>query len=143
MAEVVGVIASIVTLAEVSKKIIETCTRYISHGRNAPNEYGKVLDDIQALNAVIGRFYDLIRASGQSKDITNRLEQWKVPLQKLTQHGRDLQKLVEKHDTKPGRINNVVFLASWPATWRKIKVILGEINAERAKLQLAATVESV
>lgn len=140
MADPVTILCSILTIADSSKKILDVCTKYVAHAKNAPKEFQTVIEDVHALNGAMKRLDSLARTAQRTERTTDQFNQWEVPLTRIKKHSEDLVQLISQQDTRIGWLHEFQFRARWQQHWQTADNLLQEIRREKGELQLVTTV---
>lgn len=140
MADPVSILCSILTIADASKKILDVCTDYVTHAKNAPKELQTIIEDVDALNGTMKKLDSLAKSARRTSANAYQFDQWELPLTRVKGHAKDLVKLISQQDMKTGLMHELKFRASWPKTWRSANSLLQGIRSEKNELQLATSV---
>ena len=142
MADPVTILCSILTIADASKKVLDVCTEYVQHARNAPKELHTLIEDVHSLNGVMKRFDNMVKSV--PKDGNYRyFEFWELHLKRINEDTQKLVHLISEQDMKIGLFHEMRFRARWLHNWRAANTLLGNIKAEKAELQLLTSVYGV
>lgn len=142
MADPVTILCSILTIADASKKVLDVCTEYVQHARNAPKELHTLIEDVHALNGVM-KWLDNITKSVPKNGNGRQFEYWELHLKRINEHAQNLVQLISKQDMKIGLFHELKFRALWPHNWQAADNILRIIRAEKADLQFVTSVKGV
>ena len=142
MADPVTILCSILTIADSSKKVLDVCTEYVHHARNAPKELHTLIEDVHALNGVL-KWVDNFTKSVPQKENEPEFDFWELHLKRINEHAQDLVQLISKLDMKIGLLHEMKFRARWSHNWRGVNTVLGNIKAEKAELQLVTSLHGV
>ncbi len=140
MADPVTILCSILTIADASKKVLDVCTKYVTHAKNAPKELQTVIEDVHALNGTMKRLDKLAKSARRTRDNADQFDQWDLPLTRIKQHAQDLVQLISQQDMKIGLFHELRFRARWSHHWLVADSLLRNIRLEKNDLQLATNV---
>ena len=143
MTDPFSLLAAGLTVADSSKKVIDVCTEYFSHAKNAPKEFQTIIDDIHDLTGTIRRLESFSTSKGGHSQLNQGFDQWQTPLRRLDEYAKHLVKIVERQDLKIGRFHELGFRARWPTAWRQVQPLLVNIEREKGKLHLAVAMDGV
>ena len=141
MADPFSIVASSLTVADSSKKIIDVCTNYLSHAKNAPKEFQNIIEDVHDLVGTIKKLESFSRSNEGSKELKQGFDQWQTPLKRLDGYSKDLVKILERQDLKIGLFHELGFRTRWPTAWRNVQALLVRIEREKSKLHLAVALD--
>lgn len=141
MADPFSILASSLTVVDSSKKIIDICTDYLSHAKNAPKEFQTVIEDVHDLTGTINKLESFSRSREGGSELSQEFDQWRTPLKRLDEYAKDLVKTIERQDLKIGRFHELGFRTRWPTAWREVQALLVKIEREKSKLHLAAAID--
>ena len=141
MADPFSLLAASLTVADSSKKVIDVCTEYISHAKNAPKEFQTIIEDIHDLTGTIKRLESFSRSKEGRSELKGGFDQWQTPLKRLNEHTKALVEVVERQDLKTGMFHEYGFRIRWPPAWRKVQALLVKIEMEKNKLHLAVAMD--
>ena len=141
MADPFSILASSLTVADSSKKIIDICTDYLSHAKNAPEEFQTVIEDVHDLTGTISKLESFSRSKEGSSELNQGFDQWQTPLKRLDGYAKDLFKIIERQDLKIGLFHELGFRTRWPTARREVQALLVKIEREKSKLHLAAAID--
>ena len=142
MADPVTILCSILTIADSSKRVLDVCTEYVHHARNAPKELHTLIEDVHALNGVM-KWVDKLTKSAPQKRNQDTFDFWELHLKRLDEHTQNLVQLISKLDMKIGLLHEMKFRARWSHDWRAVNTFRGKIMAEKAELQLVTSLYGV
>ena len=114
MADPVTILCSILTIVDSSKKVLDVCTEYVAHARNAPKELQILIEDVHALNGSMERLDRLAKSAKRTTENAKQFDAWELPLSRITKYAQDLVQLISKQDMKIGRLHELRFRAFWP-----------------------------
>ncbi len=140
MADPVTILCSVLTIADASKKVLDVCTEYVHHARNAPKELQTVIEDVHALNGTMERLDKLAKSARRTNTNAFQFDQWDLPLTRIKQHAQDLVQLISQQDMKIGLFHELRFRARWSRHWLSAANLLRNIRLEKNELQLATNV---
>ena len=140
MADPLTILCSILTIVDSSKKVLDVCTDYVAHARNAPKELQTVIEDVHALNGTMRRLDSLAKSARRTERNAYQFDQWELPLTRIQKHSEDLVKLISQQDTKIGLLHELRFRARWQQHWQIADSLLREIRREKGELQLVTSV---
>ena len=143
MTDPFSVLATSLTIADTSKKVIDVCTEYLSHAKNAPKEFQTIIEDVHDLAGTIERLENFAKSREERHQIEVGFNQWQTPLRRLDGYAKDLVRIVERQDLKYGIFHEIGFRTRWPTAWREVQPLLGKIEIEKNKLHLAVAMEGV
>ena len=143
MADPFSVLAASLTVADSSKRVIDVCTEYLSHARNAPKEFQTIIEDIHDLTGTIKRLESFSRSEEGRRELHTGFDQWQTPLIRLDGYAKDLVNIVERQDLKIGIFHELGFRTRWPTAWREVQALLVKIEKEKNKLHLAAAIDGM
>lgn len=143
MADPFSLLAASLTVADSSKKVVDVCTEYISHAKNAPKEFQTIIEDIHDLTGTIKRLETFSKSKEGRSELDQGFDQWQTPLRRLDEYAKHLVKIVERQDLKIGIFHELGFRARWPITWREVQALLDKIEREKNKLHLATAMDGV
>ena len=143
MADPFSLLAASLTVADSSKKVIDVCTEYISHAKNAPKEFQTIIEDIHDLTGTIKRLETFSKSKEGRSELDQGFDQWQTPLRRLDEYAKDLVKIVERQDLKIGIFHELGFRARWPIARGEVEALLFKIEREKNKLHLAAAMDGV
>ena len=141
MADPFSILASSLTVADSSKKIIDVCTDYLSHAKNAPKDFQTVIEDVHDLTGTINKLESFSKSKVGASELNQGFDQWQTPLKRLDKHAKDLVKIIERQDLKIGLFHELGFRTRWPTAWREVQALLVKIEREKSKLQLAVAID--
>ena len=141
MADPLSILASSLTVADTSKRIIDICTDYLSHAKNAPKQLQTVIEDVHDLIGTINKLECFSKSREGRSELDEGFDQWKTPLQRLFSYVRDLVNIIERQNLKIGLLHELGFRARWPTAWREVQALLVKIEREKSKLHLAAAID--
>ena len=136
MADPLTILCSILTITDASKKILDVCTQYVAHAKNAPKELQRLIEDVHALNGTMNRLDNLAKSAKRTTENADQFDGWELPLVRINEYAKDLGQLISKQDMKIGRLHELNFRARWPYNWRVAGKLLARIRAEKDRLQL-------
>ena len=131
------------TVADSSKRVIDVCTEYLSHAKNAPKEFQTIIEDIHDLTGTIKKLESFSRSKERRRELEGGFDQWQTPLRRLDGYGKDLVKIVERQNLKIGIFHELAFRTRWPIAWREVQALLVKIEREKNKLHLASAIDGV
>ena len=140
MADPVTILCSILTIADASKKVLDVCTEYIAHARNAPKEFQRVVEDVHALNGTMKKLDKLAKSARRTRDNADQFDQWEFPLKRIKSDTEELVQIISQQDLKIGVFHELKFRARWPRYWGRIDGVLSDIRRLRSDLKLATSV---
>lgn len=143
MTDPFSVLGTSLTVADSSKRVIDVCTEYLSHAKNAPKEFQTIIEDIHDLAGTIKRLESFSRSREGRRELEVGFDQWQTPLRRLDGYAKDLVKIVERQDLKIGIFHELGFRTRWPTAWREVQALLVKIEREKNKLHLAAAMDGV
>ena len=143
MTDPFSVLAASLTVADSSKRVIDVCTEYLSHAKNAPKEFQTIIEDIHDLTGTIKKLESFSRSKEGRRELDVGFDQWKTPLIRLDGYAKDLVKIVERQDLKIGIFHELGFRTRWPTAWREVQALLVRIEREKNKLHLAAAIDGM
>ena len=143
MTDPFSVLGTSLTVAVSSMRVIDVCTEYVSHAKNAPKEFQTIIEDIHDLAGTIKRLENFSRSKEGRRELETGFDQWQTPLRRLDGYGKDLVKIVERQDLKIGIFHELAFRTRWPTAWREVQALLVKIEREKNKLHLAAAMDGV
>ena len=143
MTDPFSVLGTSLTVADSSKRVIDVCTEYLSHAKNAPKEFQTIIEDIHDLAGTIKRLESFSSSSEGRREVEVAFNEWQNPLRRLDGYAKDLVKIVERQDTKIGIFHELAFRTRWPIAWREVQALLVKIEREKNKLHLAAAMDGV
>ena len=141
MADPFSIVASSLTVADSSKKVIDVCTDYLSHAKNAPKEFQNIIEDVHDLVGTINKLESYSRSKYGGSELNQDFDQWQTPLKRLDLYANDLVMIIERQDLKIGLFNELGFRTRWPTAWREVQALLAKIEREKIKLHLAAAID--
>ena len=141
MADPVTILCSILTIADASKKVLDVCTEYVHHAKNAPKELHTLIEDVHSLNGVMKWFDNF--AKSVPKGNGDQFEYWELHLKRINKSTQKLVQLISQQDMKVGLFHEMRFRARWPHNWQAANDILREIRVEKADLQFVTSVKEV
>ena len=141
MGDPLSILASTLAIADASKKVIDVCTDYVKHAKNAPKEFQTMIEDIHDLSGTVKKIEDLSRSvPGTSRNVEG-YDQLTIPLTRLKGYIRSLVDSIDRQDLRLGMFHELSFRARWPSTWRKFQDLLEKIEKEKNKIHLATAVD--
>ena len=140
MADPFSILAGSLTVADSSKKIIDICTDYLSHAKNAPKQFQTVIEDVHDLTGTIKKLESFSKSKEGGSELDRGFDQWLTPLKRLDEYARDLVKIIERQDLKIGLFHELGFRTRWPTAWREVQALLIKIEREKSKLHLAVAI---
>ena len=140
MADPVTILCSILTIADASKKVLDVCTEYVAHARNAPKEIQTLIEDIHALNGTMRMLDNLAKSARRTAQNGNQFDAWELPLMRIERYARSLVRLISEQDMKTGLLHELRFRVRWPQNWRAAEDLLRVIRMEKNNIQLATSV---
>ena len=141
MADSLSVLASSLTVADSSKRVIDLCTEYLSHAKNAPKELKTIIEDIHDLNGTIKKLENFSRSRQGGSELDQGFDQWLTPLKRLDEYANNLVNIIQRQDLKIGLFHELSFRTRWPTAWREVQALLVKIEREKSKLHLAAAID--
>ena len=91
MGDPISILASALTILDASKKVVDVCTDYVKHAKNAPKELQTIIEDIQDLNGTVKRIESVSRVQiGAIISRPDHYDQFRVPLLRLQGYAQDL-----------------------------------------------------
>ena len=141
MADPFSVLASCLTVADSSKKVIDLCTGYLSHAKNAPKELQTIIEDIHDLTGTIKKLESFSRSQEGSSELDQGFDQWQTPLERLDLDAKTLVRIIERQDLKIGLFHELGFRTRWPIAWREVQALLVKIEREKSKIHLAVAID--
>ena len=136
-----SILASALAIADASKKVIDVCTDYVKHAKNAPKEFQTIIEDIHDLNGTIKKIESVSKVDIEAHSSAQGYDQFHVPLSRLEEHAKDLVNTITRQDLKIGLLHEIGFRARWPSTWRKAQELLEKIEREKSKVHLATAID--
>ena len=143
MTDPFSLLAASLTVADSSKKVIDVCTEYLSHAKNAPKEFQTIIEDIHDLTGTIKRLETFSKSKEGCSELDQGFDQWQTPLRRLDEYAKHLVNIVARQDLKIGMFHELGFRARWPTAWREVQSLLDKIEREKNKLHLAAAMDGV
>ena len=143
MADPFSILASSLTVADSSKRVIDLCTEYLSHAKNAPKELETIIEDIHELTGAIKKLESFSKSKVGVSELDQGLDQWQTPLKRLDGYAKDLVKIIERQDLKIGLFHELGFRTRWPAAWREVQGLLVNIEREKSKLHLVVAMDGM
>ncbi len=143
MTDPFSVLAASLTVADSSMKVIDVCTEYLSHAKNAPKEFQTIIEDIHDLTGTIKRLESFSGSREGRSELDQGFDQWQTPLKRLDGYAEGLVKIIERQDLKIGLFHELGFRARWPKTWREVDSLLIKIEREKNKLHLATAMDGM
>ena len=143
MADPLSIVTGSLTVADSSKKVIDLCTEYLSHAKNAPKEFQTVIEDIHDLTGTIKKLESFSRSREGAIELYQGFDQWQTPLKRLDGYAKDLVNTIQRQDLQIGFFHELGFRTRWPTAWREVQALLVKIEREKSKLHLAAAIDGV
>ena len=141
MADPFSVLAGSLTVVDSSKRVIDICTNYLSHAKNAPKQFQTVIEDVHDLTGTINKLECFSKSREGRSELDEGFDQWQTPLKRLDLYANDLVKIIERQDLKIGLFHELGFRTRWPTAWREVQTLLVKIEREKSKLHLAAAID--
>ena len=123
MADPFSIVASSLTVADSSKKVIDVCTDYLSPAKNAPKEFQNIIEDVHDLVGTINKLESYSRSRYGGSELNQDFDQWQTPLKRLDLYANDLVKIVERQDLKIGLFHELGFRTRWPTACREVQAL--------------------
>ena len=140
-----SILASALAIADASKKVIDVCTDYVKHAKNALKEIHAIIHDIHDLVATVKKIESLskslLETSVSAQGYDQEYDQFAVPLIRLKEYIIALVNAINRQDLRIGVFHELGFRARWPATWRKLQDLLPKIDKEKSKVHLATAID--
>ena len=140
MADPVTILCSILTIADASKKVLDVCTEYVVHARNAPKEIQTLIEDIHALNGTMKKLDNLAKSARRTAENGEEFDAWELPLTRIERSAKSLVQLISQQDMRIGFLHEMRFRARWPRNWRAAENLLRDIRLEKNDIQLVTSV---
>ena len=131
------------TIADTSKKVIDVCTEYLSHAKNAPKEFQTIIENLHDLAGTTKRLESFAKSREERHELEVGFNQWQTPLRRLDGYAKDLVRIVERQDLKLGIFHEIGFRTRWPTAWREVQPLLVKIEREKNKLHQAVAMDGV
>lgn len=141
MADPFSIVAGSLTVADSSKKVIDICTDYLSHAKNAPKEFQNIIEDIHDLVGTIKKLESFSKSREGPSELNQGFDQWQTPLKRLDVYAKVLVNVIKRQDLKIGLFHELGFRTRWPTAWREVQALLVKIEREKSKLHLAAAID--
>ena len=140
MADPVTILCSILTIADASKKVLDVCSEYVAHARNAPKEFQMIIENVHALNGTMRRLDNLAKSARRTRENADQFDQWEYPLTQIREYAEELVQLISQQDMKIGLLHELRFRARWSHHWRIADSLLRRIRIQKDELQLATSI---
>ena len=141
MADPFSVLAGSLTVVDSSKRVIDICTNYLSHAKNAPKQFQTVIEDVHDLTGTINKLECFAKSREGRSELDEGFDQWLTPLKRLDLYANDLVRIIERQDLKIGLFHELGFRTRWPTAWREVQALLVKIEREKSKLHMAAAID--
>lgn len=141
MVDPFSILAGSLTVADSSKRVIDICTDYLSHAKNAPKQFQTVIEDVHDLSGTIKKLESFSRSREGGTQLHQGFDQWLIPLRRLDEYAKELVNVIERQDLKIGLFHELGFRTRWPTAWREVQALLVKIEREKSKLHLAAAID--
>ena len=144
MADPVTILCSILTISDASKKVLDVCTEYIAHAKNAPKEFQAIIHEVHALNGTMKRLDNLAKSARRTSQNADQFDEWELPLKRLKSYAEELVEfitgLTSRQELKIGLFHELRFRTRWSHHWRAANRLLCDIRREKDEFQFAAQV---
>lgn len=130
MAEIVGLVASIAALTELTENIIALCSRYISGVKSAEQ-------DMKALNLELVALATVLKTLEDQATRNNSLGELRLPIQECT---KQMNELALQLRPKKRRLINQW---KWPLNETNTSKVLESIERSKSLFTLALTAEQL
>ena len=140
--EVVGAVASIITVIQVTARIVSVCYDYQSGIRHYPKDIVKITHELQSLRNVLERLADFAQSGDDLTSVAlptlDSLNDSGGPLE-ICQG--ELKQLEIKLAPARGRLKQVGRAMMWPLTEKDVQKTLAILARQRGLFQLALTAD--
>ncbi|KAL9607602.1 MAG: hypothetical protein Q9167_007497 [Letrouitia subvulpina] len=138
---VIGEAASIITVVELSAKVIGQCIEYSTKVKDAREDINRLRDEVTLLHDVLTRIHDLLDSENSADlAIFNHLNRKEGP---LTQSKNRLEQILLRLDGKRSMKPLSLRALKWPFTSKEIEKIVSGIRDERGTFNLALTSDQI
>ena len=140
--EVVGAVASIITVLQVTARVVSVCYDYQSGIRQYPKDIVKITHELQSLRNVLERLADLAQSGDDLTSVAlptlDSLNGSGGPLEICE---GELKQLEVKLAPARGRLKQVGRAMMWPLTEKDVHKTLAILARQRGLFQLALTAD--
>ena len=140
--EVVGAVASVITVIQVTARVVSVCYDYQSGIRHYPKDIVKITHELQGLRNVLERLADLVQSEDDSTLVAlpalDSLNGSGGPLEVCE---GELKQLEVKLAPARGRLKQVGRAIMWPLTEKDVQKTLAILARQRGLFQLALTAD--
>ena len=151
MAEVLGVVASVVTVVQVTDRIIGACKFYISSVRDAPSDLRAILLEVSALKTVFENLKFLNLCDHSNSPMPNSLCGTDGPIEGCLRSLNELVELFPPDEThiegqghlKRRKLKSIMVSLAWPLKETRARKLLGDILRYKSTITLILTTDSL
>ena len=140
--EVVGAVASIITVIQVTARVVSICYDYQSGIRHCPKDIVKITHELQSLRNILERLADLAQSEDDSPTVAlptlDSLNNSGGPLEICE---GELKELEVKLASARGRFKQVGRAIVWPLMEKDVQKTLSILARQRGLFQLALTAD--
>ena len=140
--EVVGAVASVITVIQVTARVVSVCYNYQSGIRHYPKDIVKITHELQSLRNVLERLADLAQSEDDSISVAlpalDSLNGSDGPLEICE---GELKQLEAKLAPARGRFKQIGRTIMWPLTEKDVQKTLAILARQRGLFQLALTAD--
>jgi hypothetical protein len=135
MAEALAVVSSIISVVQISDRVISLCGQYVGKVRGADKEIFQIISAITALKGILEFLHTFVNNDG-NKDRLPLLQSLCGPQQPLEICRAALAEVESK--LRPKRDHNGLLKAiTWPWKWKDIGPVLEDIEKQKTLMLLA------
>lgn len=150
MAEALGVVASAITVIQISKEVISLCKFYIEALRSdAPTSLRAVLIEVSTLKSVLEGLEFISKCGTFTPALQNRLAASDGPIEGCRAAMTALEKLFPKQSRQNGqnaskrrKVQATFATLAWPLKQGQVQDLLQQISRHKDGIQLVLTTEA-
>lgn len=150
VAEILGVVGSIIAIVQISKTVISLCQFYIDAAAGASSDLRVILIEVSTLKGIAESLQYLTQPNVANSDLMNQLAVVTGPIEGCKKALKELEALLPPEPaSKKGRgskrrkLDVTAATLAWPLKTGKAKKLLQEIIQHKTTINLALTSEFV
>lgn len=142
--EVVGAVSSIITVIQITAKVISTCYEYQRSTHRYPKDIVKITQELQSLRNVLERLADIANSQTESASVSlPTLESLNYSGGPLEICAVEIQQLGANLTPVDGRLKRTGRMLTWPLKEKDVQKTLGILARQRGIFQLALTADHI
>lgn len=148
MAEVIGLVASIVAVIQISERILGLVKRSIRSAKDAPKDIRIMMNEISMIKAVFENLHFLAEVDVGTSELLQKLKGPDGPIEGCRESISALEKLIEDPSAHHGargdkkKIKPAIAILTWPLKATKAQRLLEDLSRYKMTINLALASET-